>query len=565
MRMGELWHSADDWDYYTVPQAGAAGRRLHLPRGKVLGGSHALNAMIWVRCAPADYDHWAEVGGDGWGWDDVLAVFQAIEDFSGGASPLRGAGGPLPVTDDYPLTPIQASIIDAAVQEGLEHNADYNGDHLDGISQEQVTMKDGRRSNTWTAYLKPVRDRLEIRTGCHVHSVIVEDGRAVGVRYRQDGEDHELRADEVVLSAGAIDSPAILLRSGIGPADELAELGIPLVQDSPDVGRNLHDHLLSPVIFTTTAKPVGPPQSGVSVTQTHLFWKSRPELDVPDTQPINFSVPMFGDTLEPTVSDGFSLMAGIVTPKSRGSLTLSGPGLDDPVQIDLQALADDDDVASLIASVRQCRSIGRQPALAEEWGAQDAGRAQLVAEVVQPHARDRDAELAEAEQVQPVVELPDRRQIGVAVSALHALEALPAVPLTGQVHVLVQVLGAVAVHVPLADQVAARRGGVAGRTVAGHGGDELVGHLRGALDRLGRDVRDRDDRPLSGRGVHERERGALPRDEGEVHEYDVLAHRDGVVRVGRRLLGQQRPARPPGDGVLLERELEDRAVFAPDP
>jgi choline dehydrogenase len=371
MRMGELWHSVDDWDYYTVPQAGAAGRRLHLPRGKVLGGSHALNAMIWVRCAPADYDHWAEVGGDGWAWDDVLPVFQAIEDFSGGASQLRGAGGPLPVTDDYPLTPIQASIIDAAVQEGLEHNADYNGDHLDGISQEQVTMKDGRRSNTWTAYLKPVRDRLEIRTGCHVHSVIVEDGRAVGVRYRQDGEDHELRADEVVLSAGAIDSPAILLRSGIGPADELAELRIPLVQDSPDVGRNLHDHLLSPVIFTTTTKPVGPPQSGVSVTQTHLFWKSRPELDVPDTQPINFSVPMFGDTLEPTVSDGFSLMAGIVTPKSRGSLTLSGPGLDDPVQIDLQALADDEDVASLIASVRQCRSIGRQPALAEEWGAQE--------------------------------------------------------------------------------------------------------------------------------------------------------------------------------------------------
>ncbi len=371
MRMGELWHSADDWDYYTVPQAGAVDRRLHLPRGKVLGGSHALNAMIWVRCAPADYDHWAEVGGDGWSWNDVLPVFKAIEDFSGGASELRGAGGLLPVTDDYPLSPIQASIIDAAVQEGLEHNPDYNGDHLEGISQEQVTMKDGRRSNTWTAYLKPVRDRLDIRTGCHVHSVIVEDGRAVGVRYRSDGQDCELRADEVVLSAGAIDSPAILLRSGIGPADELGALGIPVVHDSPGVGRNLHDHLLSPVIFTTTAKPVGAPQSGVSVTQTHLFWKSRPELDVPDTQPINFSVPMFGDSLAPTVADGFSLMAGIVTPKSRGSLTLSGPGLDDPVRIDLQALADDEDVASLIASVRQCRSIGRQPALADEWGAQE--------------------------------------------------------------------------------------------------------------------------------------------------------------------------------------------------
>ncbi|MGX5771641.1 GMC family oxidoreductase [Microbacterium trichothecenolyticum] len=371
MRMGELWHSADDWDYYTVPQAGAFDRRLHLPRGKVLGGSHALNAMIWVRCAPADYDHWAEVGGDGWGWDDVLPVFRAIEDFSGGASELRGSGGLLPVTDQYPLTPIQASIIEAAVQEGLEHNLDYNGDNLDGISQEQVTMKDNRRVNTWTAYLKPVRERLDIRTGCHVHSVIVENGKAVGVRYRHDGEQRELRVDEVVLSAGAIDSPAILLRSGIGPADELRELGIAVVQDSPSVGKNLQDHLLSPVIFTTTGKTVGPPQSGVSVTQTHLFWKSRPELEVPDTQPINFSVPMFGETLEPIVSDGFSLMAGLVTPKSRGTVTLSGPGLDDPVQIDLQVLADHDDTASLIASVRQCRSIGRQPALAEEWGAEE--------------------------------------------------------------------------------------------------------------------------------------------------------------------------------------------------
>lgn len=369
MRMGELWHSADDWDYYTVPQQHAAGRRLHLPRGKVLGGSHALNAMIWVRCAPADFDHWASLGNEGWSWVDVLPVYKAIEDFAGGASELRGVGGMLPVTDDYALAPIQQSIIDAGIQEGLEHNQDYNGDHLDGISQQQVTMADSRRANTWTAYLKPVRDSLDIRTGCHVHSVIIEHGRAVGVRYRQDGEDRELRADEVILSAGAIDSPAILLRSGIGPSAELESLGIDVVQHAPGVGQNLHDHLLSPVIFRTDTKTVGPPTSGMSVTQTHLFWRSRPELDLPDTQPINFSVPMFGEDLEPLGDDGFSLMAGIVTPKSRGTLSLSGPGLDDPVQIDLQALADDEDVRSLAASVRQCRSIGRRPALAEQWGA----------------------------------------------------------------------------------------------------------------------------------------------------------------------------------------------------
>lgn len=369
MRMAELWHSADDWDYYTVPQPAAANRRLHLPRGKVLGGSHALNAMIWVRGAPADFDGWAAMGNDGWSWDDVLPVYRMIEDYSGGASDLRGAGGPLPVTADYPLSPIQASIIDAAVQEGLEHNSDYNGDHLDGIAQEQVTMQGSRRVNTWTAYLKPVREKLTIRTGCHVHSVIIEDGRAVGVRFRENGEDHQVRADEVVLAAGALDSPSILMRSGIGPAAELEALGIAVRHDLPGVGKNLHDHLLSPVVFRTDAKTVGPPTSGVSVTQTHLFWRSRPDLEVPDTQPINFSVPMFGDDLDPIGDDGFSLMAGIVTPKSRGALTLTGSGLDDPVQIDLNALAEDDDVRSLVASVRQCQSIGRQPALAEDWGA----------------------------------------------------------------------------------------------------------------------------------------------------------------------------------------------------
>lgn len=372
MRMGELWHSADDWDYRTVPQEHAAGRRLHLPRGKVLGGSHALNAMIWVRCAPADFDHWAALGNEGWAWRDVLPVYEAIENRAvGDAERREGASGEhlLPVTDDYPLSPIQASIVDAAVQEGLERNPDYNGDRLDGVSQQQVTMVGGRRVNTWMAYLKPVRDRVDIRTGCHAHSVILRDGRAVGVRYRQDGADHEAYADEVVLAAGALDSPAILLRSGIGPAAELDALGIPVVLDAPGVGKNLHDHLLAPVVFRTDAKPIDPPAPGVSVTQTHLFWRSRPGLEVPDTQPIHFSVPMFGEDLEPVIDAGFSLLAGIVSPRSRGALTLSGPGVDDPVDIDLQALADPDDVRALTASVRQSRSIGRRPALADEWGA----------------------------------------------------------------------------------------------------------------------------------------------------------------------------------------------------
>ncbi|MCS3441971.1 GMC family oxidoreductase [Microbacterium phyllosphaerae] len=356
-RAGELWHSADDWDFFTVPQEHAAGRRLHLPRGKVTGGSHALNAMIWVRGAASDYDSWERAGATGWGWDAVEPVYDAIENDL------------LPVTDDYALSPIQASIIDAAVEEGLPHNPDYNGGTLDGVSQQQVTIRDGRRVNTWMTYAQPIADRLTIVTGREVHSVIVESGRAVGVRLGEGVDAEELRADEVILSAGAIGSPVILLRSGIGPADELSALGIPVVVDSPSVGKNLHDHLLSPVIFTTE-RPVGPPQTGVSVTQSHLFWRSRDGLAEPDTQPIHFSVPMWGD-LEPRGDDGFTLMAGLVTPYSRGALTLSGPDLADPPLIDLAALEDDRDVAALTASVRQCRRIGAQPALAEQWGAME--------------------------------------------------------------------------------------------------------------------------------------------------------------------------------------------------
>lgn len=370
-RMGELWHSPDDWDYFTVPQPGAGDRRLHLPRGKVLGGSHALNAMIWVRCAPADFDHWAALGNEGWAWRDVLPIYRDIERYSGGASELRGDTGLLDVGDDYPLDPIQASIIAAAVEEGLEHNPDYNGDHVDGVSQQQVTIRDGARLNTYLAYLKPVRDRVDVRVGCHVHRLLLDDApgrpRATGVVFEQGGELHELHADEVVLAAGAIDSPRILLRSGIGPAEELADVGIDAVVDLPGVGRNLHDHLLAPVIFTTD-REVGPPRAGVSVTQSHLFWRSDPALEVPDTQPIHFSVPMYVDD-QAGPADGFSLLAGIVSPKSRGSIRLSGPGPHDPLFIDLGALEHDDDVRSLVASVLQCRRIGRQPALAGEWGA----------------------------------------------------------------------------------------------------------------------------------------------------------------------------------------------------
>jgi choline dehydrogenase-like flavoprotein len=197
-----------------------------------------------------------------------------------------------------------------------------------------------------------------------VHRLVFSGSRVTGVVASLGGAVRELTADLVVLAAGALASPAILLRSGVGPADELRALGIDVVADLPGVGRNLHDHLLSPVIFTTS-RTVEPPVPGRSVTQVHWFWRSRDGVAVPDTQPICFSVPMY----EPWMSGppaGFSLMAGMVSPESRGSLRLSPDG--SPL-IDLAALAAPADFESLVASVRQCLEVGGAPALAQEWGA----------------------------------------------------------------------------------------------------------------------------------------------------------------------------------------------------
>jgi choline dehydrogenase len=372
-RLGELWLSEDDWGYFTTPQKGGNNRRLHWPRGKVLGGSHSLNASIFVRCAPHDFDHWESLGNPGWGWKDVLPIYKKIENYHGPASDLRGTGGLLEVTTDYPKHPIQDAVLEAGQQWGLEFNEDYNGERLEGIANEQLNMKDGERQSTYRAYLHPIleHENLTVTTGAWVHRLLVEDGVVVGVEYEKDGELHELRGGEVALAGGALDSPRILLQSGIGPRAHLEQLGIDVVVDLPGVGENLHDHLLVPVIYRTTKKDVGPPPAGVPITQVHWFWSSRPGLDVPDTQPIAFSVPMVQPGMDDAPATGFTLMGGLVTPKSRGTFRLSAKDPYAPTLLDPNILDHPDDVASLVASVRQVREVGRQSALAEEWGAEE--------------------------------------------------------------------------------------------------------------------------------------------------------------------------------------------------
>lgn len=367
---GALWKGPEDWAYVTTPQEGCHGRQLNLPRGKVMGGSHALNATIWVRGLPQDYETWNYLGCPGWGWDDVLPVFKAIETYSGGASDTRGGDGPLDANQEFNLNPIQQSIMEGAVEQGIKLNEDYNSGEVDGVSKMQLNVRDGKRFNTWQAYLKPVVDKpnLQIITGAHAHRLLVAEGAVTGIEYHHDGETKTLLAAETILTAGAIGSPELLLRSGIGPADELRAAGVTPVHDLPGVGKNLHDHLLSPVIFTTKNKPVPAPE--VAAAETHLFWKSQPDLAVPDTQPIHFSLPMYFLDSMSGPENGFSLVAGIVRPSSRGEITLSGPKAEDPINIDLGALRDQADVDSLVASVRQCRELGRTQALAE-WGPEE--------------------------------------------------------------------------------------------------------------------------------------------------------------------------------------------------
>lgn len=393
-RLGELWHSAEDWDYFTVPQEHASGRVIHWPRGRVLGGSHALNASIWVRGNPRDYDDWAAAGCDGWSWSDVGPIFEALENYDGAASPdnlnPRGTSGAIPVVGDYERSPIFKSIIAAAEAVGVEFNPDYNGDQQEGVSFEQLTIRNGKRCTTYTSYVKPLVEegRITVRPGAIVEKLVIEDGAVVGVELhaganrdvegvgsddpaaQESGSGEVIRADRVILCAGALDSPKILMRSGIGPADHLREVGIEPVVDLPGVGENLHDHLLLPVIAEATTRTIDHSPNEQSVSQTHLFWRSDPEQDRPDTQPIHFCVPMYDDTMTGP-GNAFTLHSGLVRSYSRGTVRLTGPRSTDPARYDPQIFADPRDRESLRASFRQAREMVRAAPLADDWGAQE--------------------------------------------------------------------------------------------------------------------------------------------------------------------------------------------------
>src|SRR5579864_2908033 len=240
-----LFKSTRDWNYSTEEEPYLNGRRLYWPRGKMLGGSSSMNAMIYIRGNPADYDCWKQLGNEGWGWTDVLPYFKKSENQERGASEFHGTGGPMSVSDLRYVNQLTRAFLGGAGVLKIKTNADFNGVTQDGAGLNQVTQKNGARHSAADAYLEPAlrRTNLTVLTGAHASRVLIENHRAVGIEYARSGALHQARAErEVILAGGAVNSPQLLLLSGIGPANELSRRGLQAIHDLPGVGKNLQDH-----------------------------------------------------------------------------------------------------------------------------------------------------------------------------------------------------------------------------------------------------------------------------------------------------------------------------------
>ena len=394
-RMLELMQGDRDWDYWTEPQAGMADREMYWPRGKTLGGSSSINAMIWIRGHPSDYDRWAAAGNEGWDHDSILESYKRAEDFQDGASAFHGGDGPLRISRRESVPPIGEALMAAAeAAQGLPRIDDFNGPQQEGVGRYHVTIKDGKRHSTAAAYLTPVLDRpnLTAVTGAHVTSVTIEGGRATGVEYVKDGRQQSVGVDgEVVLSAGAVDTPKLLMLSGVGPGEHLAEHGIDAAVELPGVGRNLQDHLLAMTSYECLRPAVYPPQSNGA--ETGAFGRTDPDLPAPDLQYyLSTHYFMRHGFDNPEEGHGFSVGPCLLRPESRGRITLrSSDPMDDPA-IDPRYLSADGDLELLVEGIRRCREIAYAEPLddfrgEEVWPGEDVQTDEAIAEHIRRTAQ----------------------------------------------------------------------------------------------------------------------------------------------------------------------------------
>jgi choline dehydrogenase-like flavoprotein len=376
-----------DWDFSTEPEPHCADRRLFVPRGKGLGGSSSMNAMLYVRGHPLDYERWEASGAHGWSWDGMRPYFLRAEDNARGASEHHATGGPLRVEDERSPRPLTASFLESCAAAGIPRIADYNGPEQDGAALAQVTQRNGRRWSAADAYLRPARSRgnLTVVSGAHVVGLDLRDGRAAGVRYRRRGRERSAVASrDVILAAGALGSPQLLMLSGIGPAEQLRQLGIPVAVDLPAVGENLQDH---PYLTSVWDVPTGGSladaekpkamleyllrRSGPltsSVAEALAFVRSKPGLAQPDLQ-FHFAPAYFVDNGFQEY-DGHAITMGpaLVAPRSRGWVRLRSANPADKPRILTNSLAEREDVAALLAGTRLAREIAAAEPFASVLG-----------------------------------------------------------------------------------------------------------------------------------------------------------------------------------------------------
>jgi choline dehydrogenase len=373
-----VFKSSLDWDLLGEQEPGLGNRRLYLPRGRVIGGSSSINAMIYIRGNRADYDEWAAMGFDGWAYEDVLPYFRRGEDNERGEDLYHGMGGPLSVSDSRSMHPLVDTMIAAAQGAGHELNPDFNGARQEGVGRFQLTQRDGMRCSCSVAYLDPAKSRpnLHVITGAMATRILFEGDRAVGIEIARGGAVEELRAErETILSAGSFQSPVLLMLSGIGPAEDLEPMAID-VRESVPVGHNLQDHCMVQVNYLTDEPSLfgalnpenielfekegrGPLTS--NIPEAALFMRTRPGLDAPDIE-FHFAPSLFFDEgLTPPSDHGYCFGPVVINPTSRGRVMLRAPLPDSKPRVLCNFLETDEDRESMIAGVRAALAIAEQP------------------------------------------------------------------------------------------------------------------------------------------------------------------------------------------------------------
>ena len=377
-----MWNPLLNWMYFTEKEKNMGNRRMYQPRGKVLGGSGSINAMIYTRGVASDYDEWEALGNKGWGFKDLLPLFKRGQNQQRGGSEFHGEGGPLNVGDPRQVNQMCHVFADAGEEIGIPKSDDFNADGQEGVGVFQVTQEGGQRCSPSKAYLQPVRSRpnLTVITKAMASKIILQDNRAVGVIYRQGKQVHRIMAaKEVVLSAGAINSPQLLMLSGIGPKEELSKHGIPLAHELPGVGKNLQDHLDVILIEKSSQKEsygfswqfglkalMAPfeyikSKSGLlasNAAEAGGFAKTDPSLDQPDVQ-FHFTPSWLRNhgLAMPEFGHCYSLHVCLLRPKSRGEITLKDSNPKSKAKIKFNYLEHPDDVTGMISAVKLAKKL----------------------------------------------------------------------------------------------------------------------------------------------------------------------------------------------------------------